>query len=149
LSTKIAEKKRMVVDTSVLVSAAILPKSVSGKAFELSLRNFELLASASTERELTEVLYRPKFDRYFQAENRLEFLALYAKATTKVVVTTVVTDCIDPKDNQFLELAVDGRASCILSSDAHLTDMHPYRGISILTPSAFSSDVGGQATGDS
>jgi putative PIN family toxin of toxin-antitoxin system len=139
----------MVVDTSVLVSAAILPKSVSGKAFELSLRNFELLASASTERELTEVLYRPKFDRYFQAENRLEFLAIYAKATTKVVVTTVVTDCIDPKDNQFLELAVDGRASCILSSDAHLTDMHPYRGISILTPSAFSSDVGGQATGDS
>lgn len=141
MSTKIAEKKRMVVDTSVLVSAAILPKSVSGKAFELSLRNFELLASASTERELTEVLSRPKFDRYFQAENRLEFLALYAKATTKVVVTTVVTDCIDPKDNQFLELAVDGRASCILSSDAHLTDMHPYRGISILTPSAFSSDV--------
>jgi putative PIN family toxin of toxin-antitoxin system len=139
----------MVVDTSVLVSAAILPKSVSGKAFELSLRNFELLASASTERELTEVLCRPKFDRYFQAENRLEFLALYAKATTKVVVTTVVTDCIDPKDNQFLELAVDGRASCILSSDAHLTDMHPYRGIPILTPSAFSSDVGGQATGDS
>ncbi len=71
----------MVVDTSVLVSAAILPKSVSGKAFELSLRNFELLASSSTERELTEVLSRPKFDRYFQAETRLEFLALYAEAT--------------------------------------------------------------------
>ena len=141
MSTKIAEKKRMVVDTSVLVSAAILPKSVSGKAFELSLRNFELLASSSTERELTEVLSRPKFDRYFQSETRLEFLALYAEATTKVIVTTVVTDCIDSKDNQFLELAVDGRASCILSSDAHLTDMHPYRGISILTPSAFSSDV--------
>jgi len=141
LSTKIAEKKRMVVDTSVLVSAAILPKSVSGNAFAFSLRNFELLASASTERELTEVLSRPKFDRYFQAETRLEFLALYAKATTKVIVTTIVTDCIDPKDNQFLELAIDGRASCILSSDTHLTDMHPYRGISILTPSAFSSDV--------
>ena len=131
----------MVVDTSVLVSAAILPKSVSGKAFDLSLRHFELLASASTERELTEVLSRPKFDRYFQAETRLEFLALYAKATTKVVVTTIITDCIDPKDNQFLELAIDGRASCILSSDEHLTKMHPYRGISVLTPSAFSSDI--------
>ncbi len=141
MSTKIAEKKRMVVDTSVLVSAAILPKSVSGKAFDLSLRHFELLASASTERELTEVLFRPKFDRYFQLDNRLEFLAFYAKTTKKVIITTVVTDCIDPKDNQFLELAVDGHASCILSSDAHLTDMHPYRGISILTPSALSSDV--------
>ncbi len=141
MSTKIAENKRMVVDTNVLDSAAILPKSVSGKAFALSLRNFELLASASTERELTEVLPRPKFDRYFQAETRIEFLALYAKATTKVIVTTIVTDCIDPKDNQFLELAIDGRASCILSSDVHLTELHPYRGISILTPSAFSSDV--------
>lgn len=141
MSTKIAEKKRMVVDISVLVSAAILPKSVSGKAFDSSLRHFELLASASTERELTEVLSRPKFDRYFQAETRLEFLALYAKATTKVVVTTIVTDCIDPKDNQFLELAIDGRASCILSSDVYLAKVHPYRGISILTPSTFSNDA--------
>ena len=35
-----------------------------------------------------------------------------------VDVTEVITDCRDPKDNKFLELAVNGKASHIISGDA-------------------------------
>jgi predicted nucleic acid-binding protein len=41
------------------------------------------------------------------------------------------------KDNKFLALAEAAEAELIVSSDAHLTDMHPWRGIPILPPAAF------------
>jgi len=49
----------------------------------------------------------------------------------------MVTDCPDPKDNKFLALAETIGAELIISSDPHLTDMHPWRGIPILPPAAF------------
>ena len=54
-----------------------------------------------------------------------------------IVVRTRVTKCIDSKDNKFLELAIDGNARLLVSGDAHLRDMHPFRGIAILTPGEF------------
>lgn len=46
-------------------------------------------------------------------------------------------NCPDPKDNIFLALAETAGAELILSSDPHLTGMHPWRGIPILPPAAF------------
>jgi putative PIN family toxin of toxin-antitoxin system len=127
-----AETKRIVIDTSLAISAAILPNSISAKAFSLALKNFQLIASDSTLAELVDVIYRPKFNKYLSDEARLEFLTLYAQSSEIVSVTSVITDCIDPKDNQFLALAIDAGASFILSGDPHLTDMNPYRGIAIV-----------------
>jgi predicted nucleic acid-binding protein len=52
-------------------------------------------------------------------------------------VSLTVTDCRDPGDNQFLELAETAEAELIVSSDADLQVLHPWRGIPILPPSAF------------
>jgi predicted nucleic acid-binding protein len=54
-----------------------------------------------------------------------------------VDVTERVAACRDPKDDKFLELAVSGRASCIVSGDKDLLALHPFRGIAILNPAAF------------
>ncbi len=48
-----------------------------------------------------------------------------------------VTDCVDPKDNKFLELALSGDADLILTGDDHLLRLRPWRGIPILTPREF------------
>lgn len=133
----IVDTKRIVIDTSLAISAAILPNSISAKAFSLALKNFQLVASDSTLAELVDVIYRPKFDKYLSDEARLEFLALYAQSSGIVSVTSVIADCIDPKDNQFLALAIDAGASLILSGDPHLTGMNPYRDIAIVGPKYF------------
>ncbi|QWF71351.1 putative toxin-antitoxin system toxin component, PIN family [Methylomonas paludis] len=130
----IAETKRIVVDTSLAISAAILPNSISAKAFSLALKKFQIVASDSTLAELVDVIYRQKFNKYLSDEARLEFLTLYAQSSEIVSVTSVITDCIDPKDNQFLALAIDAGASFILSGDPHLTGMNPYRGVAIVGP---------------
>lgn len=54
-----------------------------------------------------------------------------------IIPTVVVNDCRDPKDNKFLEIAISGNADCIVSGDKDLMVLHPYRGISILTPMQF------------
>jgi len=54
-----------------------------------------------------------------------------------VAVDWTVTDCTDPKDNKFLALAEVARPEIIVASDPHFTDMHPWREIPILPPSAF------------
>jgi hypothetical protein len=54
-----------------------------------------------------------------------------------VEVNATVSDCVDPKDNMFLALAETAEADLIVSSDPHLTNLHPWHGIPILPPAAF------------
>jgi uncharacterized protein len=43
-----------------------------------------------------------------------------------------VIDCRDSKDNEYLELALSADAGTIVSSDADLLTLHPWRGVRIL-----------------
>lgn len=61
-------------------------------------------------------------------------MTLVAQASEINTATSNITDCVDPKDNQFLSLAVDASANVILSGDPHLTNMNPYREIIIIGP---------------
>jgi uncharacterized protein len=128
---------RVVIDTSVAVSAALLPRSVPRQAFDAAMIHCRMLISASTVFEVEEVLRRPKFNRYVTESARLEFLAALVRDAEIVEVRDVVNECRDPKDNKFLELAVSGNASHIVSGDADLLCLHPFRGIAILSPQAF------------
>lgn len=131
------QKLRVVFDTNVLISAAILKNSVSAKAFRRGLESFELVHSGATFAELAEVLERPKLSKYLTELQREAFLSLVAQASLPVDVRSNITDCTDPKDNKFLELAVDANATIIVSGDAHLLTMHPYHAVSIVSPAAF------------
>jgi len=80
---------------------------------------------------------RPKFDRYVRTGLRQEFVAEFRQRVTMLAVDQTITDCADPKDNKFLALAEVADVDLIVASDPHLTDMHPWREIPILPPSAF------------
>lgn len=129
--------RRVVLDTGVLVSAAIRPESVPALALEKALLMFEVCVSRETLAELETVLARSKFDRYAQAPQRQAFVAGFRRHAAMIEVNARVSDCPDPKDNMFLALAETAAAELIVSSDPHLTDMHPWRGIPILPPAAF------------
>lgn len=129
--------RRIVLDTGVLVSAAIRPGSVPALAFEKALLTFEVCVSQDTLEELQTVLGRSKFDRYAPAAQRQSFIDGFRAHAVMIEVSASVSDCPDPKDNKFLALAEAAEAELIVASDAHLTDMHPWRGIPILPPAAF------------
>jgi uncharacterized protein len=128
---------RFVIDTNVLVSAAILAPSVPRQAVDGAIDHGVLLFSESTMNELKRVLFRSKFDRYLGSEGRVTFLAQLESVAEMVPTVQIVRECRDPKDDKFLEVALNGRADVIITGDADLLGMHPWRGISILSPSVY------------
>ena len=128
---------RVVVDTNVWISRLLLADSVSARAVDKALAQFEVVVSESSVEELADVLSREKFDRYVSLQDREEFLRRLLQVTTMVSVLSEITDCRDPKDNRFLALALDSESDCIVSGDADLLALNPWRGIEIVSPGAF------------
>lgn len=48
-----------------------------------------------------------------------------------------ITDCPDHEDNRILEVAATSNSSLIVSDDAHLLDMSPWRGTPVVTSREF------------
>ena len=78
-----------------------------------------------------------------EASNCLPQWSLLKLSLTKLRCTLEnITECADPKDNKFLELAAIGKTDFIITGDADLLAMHPFRGIAIVTVESFLTTVG-------
>jgi uncharacterized protein len=128
---------RYVFDTNVLVSAAAFPASVPGQALREAKRRGQVLLSQPTAEEIAEVLNRRKFDRYIRPQTRRRFLAALVRESLVIETNLTLQVCRDPKDDKFLELAVCGQASFLVSGDKDLLVLNPFGGIPIVTPAEF------------
>jgi uncharacterized protein len=88
--------------------------------------------------ELEEVLARPKFDKYVSAVERKLILAGFVNTVQFVEVVEKIQICRDPKDDKYLELATGGKATCIVTGDADLLVLSPFRAIPLWTVREFS-----------
>lgn len=127
----------IVIDTNVIVSALIFSNSTAMQAFTLAYTRGLILMSVEIISELIDVLNRKKFDRYVSRETRENFLASLSTETELIETTETISICRDPKDNKFLELAISGNASYIVTGDRDLLELHPFREILILSPTDF------------
>jgi uncharacterized protein len=130
-------KQRFIFDTNVIVSAFLFNKSKPRQAFDLAQDIGIIILSNPIFSELEEVLSRPKFNKYLSVERRKEFLDNFMKTVQFIDVNEQIDECRDSKDNKFLELAVSGKAKCIVSGDDDLLILNPFRGIEILTVQKF------------
>jgi putative PIN family toxin of toxin-antitoxin system len=131
---------RVVVDTNVLISAALKQKSMPGRVALVVERRGVLLKSLPTEHQLFEVLARPYFDSLIDPETRT-WLKKLMGAAELVTISERIAACRDPTDDKFLELAVNGHADLIVSGDADLLALNPFREIPIVTPAMFVQGV--------
>jgi uncharacterized protein len=128
---------RCVFDTNVLVSALLLLDSKPRHALELALQEGRILLSFAALAELYEVLSRKRFRRYVDEEDIRSFLAALTREAEWVDVDIQITACRDTKDDKFLELAVSGQGTHIVTGDSDLLALNPFRGIQILPPHLF------------
>lgn len=128
---------RFVLDTNVIVSALLLAESIPRQAFDKALDTGKALLSLPVLTELNEVLSRRKFDKYLLEAERMQFLAALVREAEMIEVGERISASRDPKDDKFLELAVNGQATCIISGDGDLLVLNPFRGIAIMPPQAF------------
>jgi uncharacterized protein len=132
---------RCVFDTNVLVSALLKPESKPRQALELAVHGGKVLLSFATLAELNEVLSRQWLRQFVPEEIVRSFLAGLTLDAELVDVDTRIVACRDPKDDKFLELAVSGGATHIVSGDADLLTLNPFCGIRIISPNKFLESV--------
>ena len=135
--------ERVVVDTNVLISAALRPVGTPRAVVDTIRQTGGVLLFANEPfQELHSRLLRPKFDRYVSQTVRLTYLVQLMGVSERVSITGAKLGCADPQDDMFLETAMVGEADCLITGDRHLLEMTPFRGISILTPAAFLNAYG-------
>ena len=127
----------VVVDTNLVVSAALKPSSTPALALLAATTGTRLATSQAVQKEYVEVLLRPKFAKAVPQAQRDAFLSSLLANAVVFEPGVRVNDCRDPDDDMYLELALAADAEVIVSGDADLLVLSPWRGISILTASGY------------
>jgi len=129
--------RRLVLDTNVLVSAALRNGSIPHRTLLKARMEGRLLASDETLAEFRSVLLRDKFDRDVDRVLRVELLQEYERLCTLVPIPAPICACRDPRGDKFLEVAVHGHADAIVTGDRDLLELNPFCGIAMLTPAEY------------
>jgi len=131
---------RVVIDTGVLVSSLLRKESIPG-AVVGALKGAQFSAIYSTEMlmELIDVLGRAKFRVKYgiRPKDITGMVNLLRLRGDLVMPTEHVFACRDPKDDKFLAVALAGQADYIVSGDADLLVLSPFKGIPVLRPAEF------------
>jgi putative PIN family toxin of toxin-antitoxin system len=70
-----------------------------------------------------------------EVETLLDFLIVHSEIVLPPALAPVIE--ADPSDDKFLECAVAGEATCIVTGDKHLLKLPSFKGVSILKPREF------------
>lgn len=131
----------IVVDASVVVSAALRPNSLPRKALDHAMERERIVLSRPVLEEMREVLRRRKFSGVLTLNTVDEIVNALSTAALWFSPTVRVTECRDPGDDIYLELALAAGASVLLSSDHDLLTMDPWRDVRILRPADYLGKV--------
>ena len=123
-----------VIDTNVLISAALSANSTPARLVQLVLERGNVVFSQPTFDELKTRLYRPKFDRYISLELREAVLHDLSAAARWVEIGEPARYCRDRSDDMFIETALAARAGIVVSGDQDLLQAPPVQGLRILNP---------------
>jgi putative PIN family toxin of toxin-antitoxin system len=122
-----------VVDTNVLISAALSVHGGPAQLVQTLLAQHQLVFSQATFDELRTRLYRPKLDRYISLENRERLLHDFSASACWVDVGAVGHYCRDRDDDVFIETALQSQAHALVSGDTDLLQAPTLPGLRVLT----------------
>ena len=126
----------VVIDTNVLISAALIKDSTPAAATRLVLQHGRMVFSAATFAELETRLWLPKFDRYLTLEMRKSLLHDLGSVADWVKPTGKSRHSRDPGDDMFVHAAIAGGAELLISGDRDLLDLGQVDAVRVLTPAS-------------
>jgi uncharacterized protein len=133
---------RVVLDTNVVVSAYLSPTGAPAGVFKKWEQHaFSVLVSEPILTEYERVFGYAKLRKIHRlsSEDIAALIDNFRSLAHLVEPETSLELIADLSDNKFLECALAGGASFIISGDAHLLNLGTFDGIPILTASAFLS----------
>ncbi|GAA5172662.1 putative toxin-antitoxin system toxin component, PIN family [Viridibacterium curvum] len=139
--------ERVVVDTNVLISAALSANAAPAKLLQHLLQHARLIFSPETFTELETRLWRPKFDRYLSIETRQLLLHDFNAVAEWVSLEgqeaiTSVRHSRDADDDKFIHTALIANADVIVSGDQDLLLLQTIGTLHIVTPADLLANIG-------
>ena len=116
-------QQRLVIDTNVLISAAISEASLVARWVDHSLILHQVVLCEASYAEFASRLAKPKFARYIdrpQQERILHNLHRLGLWQNNPEAFVGAVRCRDPKDNLFIDLALHSQASMLITGDQDL-----------------------------
>ena len=131
----------VVLDTNVIISALLCPEGRPAEIIRLwEAGRLELVSSLALLDELRRALAYPRVRKHLRVPQKVvDSLIKKVETVASMVEPQLDLDVVkeDPADNRVLECALAGRASYIVTGDAHLLRLKEYRGVVILRPGEF------------
>lgn len=128
---------QVVVDTNVILSAALSPNGIPATLLDRLLQVGKLVFSEQTFAELQGRVWLPKFDRYLPMDRRHRLLREANASAIWVEVPGPIAGCRfsrDSKDDAFIHAAIAAEASRLITGDNDLLCLHPLGDLHILSP---------------
>jgi putative PIN family toxin of toxin-antitoxin system len=138
---------RVVIDPNLLVSYLLTHRGPIAQILNVHLarEDFTLLVCPQLLEELDRVLQYEKFQRYFNDETRLRFVALTAALGELAGVPDELPRVVrDPKDDYLIACALAGEADFIISGDKDVLDLNMIGRIQIISARYFVDEVVGK-----
>ena len=110
----------VVVDTKVWISGLLTRTGVPGQVTRQIVLRAQPVFTSETFDQLSERLWRPKFDRYVTLEQRKRLLGDLRNVARWVEVapeTAARHFCRDPSDDKFIHAAIAAGAACLVTGD--------------------------------
>lgn len=126
----------IVLDTNVLVAGLLTPFGTCGDIVRMvSSGELVLLFDARIISEYREVLRRPKFQ--FDRDKVAVFLEYAGHRGMTIAPSPLLDSLPDPDDEPFLEVAIAGRAQCIVTGNRSHFPGKLRQGVEIFSPAEF------------
>ena len=127
---------KIVLDTNVLVSGLLTPYGSSGEIVRLvSAGVLVVQYDARVILEYQDVLLRPKFQFDIQ---HIDTLLAYIEQNGQVISAGPLKKRLpDPDDEPFIEIAISGRAACLITGNKKHFPKKSRQGIKVFSPSEF------------
>ena len=134
-------KKRVIVDTNCWISF-LIGRRLHSLVSLLSNDRIELVLCDELLAELQEVTQRPKFARYFPAQEVSSLLSFLRLKGTVVPLTVSVHICRDEADDYLLALAQQAKAHYLITGDKDLLVIGKIASCRIVEPKTFEEEMG-------
>jgi putative PIN family toxin of toxin-antitoxin system len=124
---------KLVIDTNILISAALSAQGAPAKMVLCVLARHRLVFSQTAFDELRTRIYRPKFDRYISLDDRERLLRDFNACAVWVEPGEPGLYCRDRDDDHFIEAALKAQADDLVSGDKDLLDAPPVQGLRVVS----------------
>ena len=124
---------KQVIDTNILISAALSVQGAPAKLVLCALARHRLVFSQATFDELRTRIDRPKFDRYISWDDRERLLHGFNACAVWVEAGAPGLYCRDRDDDHFIEAALKAQADYLVSGDKDLLEAPPVQGLRVVS----------------